>query len=160
MEPVRRGRDDLALTAGDAHAAQPQWSPSGEDGTTKAAILDAIRARRCYATSGVPILLDVRLNGVLMGGTATVEPGSPIVMEVRVVGTAPIRAVYVVKDGDDVYRVEGGGATNVGFEYEEKAFDGVSPRDSFYYVRVVQQDGEAAWSSPIWVQPLDAGHGV
>jgi hypothetical protein len=28
-----------------------------------------------------------------------------------------------------------------------------SPAAAFYYARVFQVDGEAAWSSPIWVRP-------
>lgn len=118
----------------------------------RASILEAIRTRRCYATSGVPILLDVRLNGVLMGGTVTAAPGDAVAMEVHVLGTAPLKAAYVVRNGDDVYRVEGGGKASLGFEYEEKGFDGGCSGSPFYYVRVVQEDGEVAWSSPIWVQ--------
>ena len=31
----------------------------------------------------------------------------------------------------------------------------VPPEGAWYYARIVQVDGEIAWSSPIWVQPSD-----
>ena len=37
MEPVRRGRDDPSSGSSAASCSPPQWSPSGEDGTTPAA---------------------------------------------------------------------------------------------------------------------------
>ena len=36
MEPVRRGRDDIRAAIPKVAKAAPQWSPSGEDGTTVA----------------------------------------------------------------------------------------------------------------------------
>ena len=47
MEPVRRGRDDHSTTAASSPAAAPQWSPSGEDGTTPSA--DKIAADKAAA---------------------------------------------------------------------------------------------------------------
>ena len=47
-----------------------------------------------------------------------------------------------------------GGLTGLGCtSWFGEAPEGVLTPGSWYYVRVVQVDGEAAWSSPIWIDP-------
>jgi hypothetical protein len=36
------------------------------------------------------------------------------------------------------------------FEFTDRNF---LPEKAWYYVRVLQQDGQLAWSSPIWIEP-------
>ena len=52
------------------------------DAHTRPAIFDAIRKRRCYATTGEPIHIDFRVNGHFMG--AEIEAASGPVIEARV----------------------------------------------------------------------------
>lgn len=42
----------------------------------------------------------------------------------------------------------------VALEYEDKGAEGTGQAD-FYYVRVIQKNGQRAWSSPIWVDPVN-----
>ncbi len=65
-------------------------------------IFDALRARRAYATGGRRIIVDATLNGELMGARLGFTDQRRI--SCRVMGTAPIEAVDVVRNGEVVYR--------------------------------------------------------
>ncbi|MEW6356831.1 MAG: DUF3604 domain-containing protein [Planctomycetota bacterium] len=115
---------------------------------TREAILEAMHARRCYATTGPRIFLSFTLNGFIMGEEITVaDPEESRVLSVRVAGTDAIDHIDIVKNNDELYRQDGAGPT-AEFEYADQT--PVAGTD-FYYVRVTQADDEMAWSSPIWV---------
>jgi hypothetical protein len=102
-------------------------------------ILEAIRARRCYATSGAKILLDVRVAGFPMGSELDID--GPVEVHVRALGTCDIERVELITPAgvtaDDEPR-----SPSVSFVGE---VDG-----AYVYCRVTQSDGEMAWSSPIF----------
>ena len=58
---------------------------------TREAVWEALRARRCYATSGQRILLDVRCGDCVMGGECRCE--GPREFRVRVVGTDEVERI-------------------------------------------------------------------
>ncbi|SPE30969.1 hypothetical protein SBA3_1720008 [Candidatus Sulfopaludibacter sp. SbA3] len=62
-------------------------------------------------------------------------------------GTAPIAAVEIIKDGKFVYKAEPNSDT-AEFDYSDNA---AAKGQSWYYVRAVQADRNMAWSSPIWI---------
>lgn len=106
----------------------------------RGAILDALRNRRCYATSGTKILLDVAVNDAPMGSTIVAE--GPVHVEVHAIGTDRIERIDLM--GPD------GVLTSVPLEGREVWIErGVEA--PFVYARVVQRDGEMAWSSPVFV---------
>ena len=115
---------------------------------TREAILDACRKRRTYGTTAAKILMDVRVNGHLMGEVIRAKPGQPVTVSVSVIGAGKIKRVEVIRDNKFVYTVTPGGKT------AKFVFEDSQPRKdrSFYYVRVVQDDNELAWSSPVWVE--------
>ena len=110
---------------------------------TRPAILAALRARRCYATSGVPILLDVCADGVYPMGSA-IEAREAVHVVARARGTARIRECSLVTEEGVI--AAAGGATDV-------VVEGRLER-GWCYARVVQEDGEMAWSSPIFVDRI------
>ena len=63
---------------------------------TRASIFERLRARRCYATTGARIILEVALAGRTMGDF--VELSEPAVLRVAAVGTAPIEKIEVFDD--------------------------------------------------------------
>ena len=67
---------------------------------TSNAIFDAMRARRTYATTGQRIILDLNLNGSPMGSRTQFAPARRI--QGKVMGTAPIDKVTLVKNGQDI----------------------------------------------------------
>ena len=116
--------------------------------TSREAIHDSIRKRRTYGATD-NIVLDFRLGGAFMGGE--ISASGPQRIQVRARGTDQIAAVHVIRDGRYVYKVEPHEA-EVEFEYlDVDASDG----EHWYYVRLEQEDGELAWSSPIWISQGD-----
>jgi hypothetical protein len=111
---------------------------------TRQAIIDGIRARRAYAATD-NILVDFRVNGHLMG--EAFETNQRPKLEAKIVGTAAIRKVEVIKNNTYVHTQRGSGA-KLEFTYVD---NDVSKGESYYYIRVEQEDGELAWASPIWV---------
>jgi len=116
---------------------------------TREAVFEAMYKRRCYATTGVRIILDFRVNGNIMGSEILVKSKKvPQKIEIRVIGTVQIERVEVLKNNKIIYKEE----------ISEKEiiinFIDRTPleKNNFYYVRVTQKDLEMAWSSPIWIR--------
>ena len=65
-------------------------------------IFDAMRARRTYATTGDRMILDVRLNGAVMGERATYAEEREL--KGRVIGTAPIDSITVFKNSQQIWQ--------------------------------------------------------
>ena len=112
--------------------------------TSREAIHDSIRQRRTYGATD-NIVLDFRLGDAFMG--AETAAGEPQRITVRARGTDKVSAIHLVRDAEYVYQLEPG-KTEVEFEYLDVD---AAPGNHWYYVRVEQEDGELAWSSPIWV---------
>lgn len=106
---------------------------------TREAILDAIRQRRCYATSGAKILLDVHVAGFPMGSELDIE--GPVEVHVRTLGTTDIDRIELLTP-DGVVASDAPGSPSASFVAEVEA--------PYVYCRVTQADGEMAWSSPIF----------
>jgi hypothetical protein len=68
---------------------------------TREALWDAIRSRRCYATTGPRILLWTEMEGHPMGAECVVAHPR---MLVRAVGTAPLEWIDILRDDQVVYR--------------------------------------------------------
>lgn len=107
---------------------------------TRASIFEALRARRCYATSGVPIFLDVDAEGQPMG---SVIPASRARLTVRAAAASRIASLAVVGSEGVVHEVAGEG---------EDASLTLEVGVGWWYARVVCSDGEMAWSSPVFVE--------
>lgn len=125
---------------------------------SRESVFEALRARRCYATSGSKIFLDFRINGNIMGSEVKSKE-SPVIF-VRILATTPVTTVQIYRN-NQVIHIERGKGRRLEFEYADKSF---RKGTSHYYVRVTQQGeikkypsniatayGNLAWSSPIWV---------
>ena len=117
----------------------------------RASVLEALRARRTYATNGPRILLHVRLAGEPPGAgvSADVEP----VLEVDLRGTAALARAVIVRDGE-LFELELGGAKDPRELVGSYALPGgaLLPGD-YAYLRVEQVDGGCVWSSPWFGTP-------
>ena len=60
----------------------------------------------------------------------------------------------IIKDFHHVYTTEPN-SERVDFRWTDE--DAINRQPSWYYVRLIQQDGELAWSSPMWVHPAGQG---
>ena len=166
-QPGHFGRDALDLGypigfvgSGDGHDGHPGLThlgphyPTGgltailSEDLTRAAVLEALRSHRVYATSGPRILLRTALGPARMGThIAAAELGDEPSLFVQVQGTAPILAVEVIRSGDVTAALAGDGAADFA---AAATLDAFSPGE-YLYVRVSQEDGGMAWSSPIFV---------
>ena len=116
---------------------------------TREGLVDAIRKRHAYGATD-NILLEFRASAGgaehIMGDAFT-APASPR-FTVRVQGTGPIKQVDVIKNGKFIY-VARPGEKQARFELTDGEF---GAGESWYYARVLQEDGQLAWSSPMWVR--------
>ena len=108
------------------------------------AIIDSIRKRHTYGATD-NIIVDVTANGRFMGEEyQTTEKPS---LRLKAVGTARIVKVDVIRNGRYVYTDEPG-QQRVELSFVDMSAE---PGTSYYYVRLLQEDGEVAWASPVWV---------
>lgn len=117
---------------------------------TRQAIFDALYQRRCYATTGEPIILDFRINQHLMGTEIHLTDAPLITVDVK--GTQGLKAVEVIRSGHIFGGVQiqpGERITSLSFELTDQRI--IPHEQHYYYLRVLQDDGNMAWSSPIWV---------
>ena len=112
---------------------------------TRESLWEALLARRTYATTCEHILLDFNVNGACMGGAT--EPALAFNVRLAAIGASAITRVDIIRDGQEVHTVQGSGAS---LELEWSDYPAEQP--GYYYARVIQADGNAAWSSPIWIE--------
>jgi hypothetical protein len=127
---------------------------------TREAIFDALRERHCYATTGDRILLEFKLNSLIMGQEADYS-GEYRVREISVKaeGTTRITNAEIIRNNEVVYSHSGKGLS-VNFDWEDKepleniafkpSYDGDAPF-IYYYCRLTQENQQMAWSSPVWI---------
>jgi hypothetical protein len=67
----------------------------------------------------------------------------------RILGTAPIRLAELLRHDERGYTTAwvASGAVEAEFDFTDEDLRG----EGFYYLRVEQEDGHCAWSSPIWI---------
>jgi len=133
------------------------------DTLTREDVWDALWNRRVVATTGARMLLDFRVGGHPMGSELDLlsQPGLGLRRRVHVEfhGTAPVERIDVIRN-NEIARSERPGGMDCEMDWDDTdPIDAVllapakfcDHRFCFYYVRVVQSDGEVAWASPIWI---------
>jgi hypothetical protein len=109
-------------------------------------VLEALRARRAYATNGPRIVLEVTLDGAPMG--AALPAGAGRTLAVRIAAPGALQAVELVGPSGVLAATPAGGERSLAFEAEAP----VLAAGDWLYVRVRQRDGGAAWSSPFFFE--------
>ncbi len=115
---------------------------------TPESLLEAMRKRHSYGATD-NIILDYRLQAgdreYLQGDIVTVS--EPFRLWVKVIGTTPIRQIDIIRNQVFVHNRQNL-EREVGFTFTD---NDAGSGENYYYVRVIQNDGNIAWSSPIWV---------
>lgn len=142
---LRKGYRLGFVASSDHIATHTSYACVWATGKTREAIFEALQARRTYGATD-RIVLDVRIGESLMG-EETHAAGETVTLSIRALGTAPIEELQIVRSGEVIARLTPGGR-DVSLEYSD---DAPRPGNSFYYVRLAQEDGNLAWGSPIWV---------
>lgn len=161
---VRRDEEDevfrRALASGwhvaptgtdDSHSAEwgvRAWTGVLMPGLSKANLLDALRQRRVYSTTDRNCRLRFELNGAKLGEILA-EPQDSVNITVQVEdpdAQDSLARVEILADGEVIKTLQPGGT-----KVEEMLVAQPAPGAHYYYVRVVQTDGQKLWSAPIWV---------
>ena len=117
---------------------------------TREGVLAALRARRVYATNGPRILLRTALGSHPMGSSITVGPGGSVseALFVSVVSPQPLERIDLIRSGRVADTMQLAGERDVTVE---RRVEELRPGE-YVYVRAVQRDSGAAWSSPIYIE--------
>jgi hypothetical protein len=119
------------------------------DELSREGVLEALRARRVYATNGPRMLLRVALGSHRMGEIVALGPGGRLSdrLFVHVVAETPLASVELVRSG----KLENGVMIDGKLEAMlDREVRDLAPGE-YVYVRAIQKDGGAAWSSPIFL---------
>jgi hypothetical protein len=144
------------IGSGDGHDGHPGLahlaSHSGgvaailSEEVTREAVLQALRERRVYATNGPRILLRVSLGGRRMGSIVE-APETTEELRLLVVSPAPIDRIEIIRSGQVVEAMAGELRREIQLRGEIRDLGS----GEYLYVRVSQEDGGMAWSSPFFV---------
>jgi hypothetical protein len=118
---------------------------------TREAVWEAFQKRRVYGTSGPKIILNFRVCDSPMGSQVSWSKSKgPVPIVFRAVCCDDIDKVEIIRSGVPIFREKGeniGGVFVILLIEDPEPQEGTSP----YYARVLQKDGNMAWSSPVWV---------
>ncbi len=140
LTQLRAGRR-FGFIAGSDHSGTARAALWVRD-LTRTELYDALMARRTYGSTGLAIRVEFSFNGRPMGTAVAAGSGA---FELRVNSPEPLHELQLVRSGETVERipVEGCAVTRQWTVKDREPGE-------FWYVRIVLQNGEMAWTSPIW----------
>ena len=163
---VAGGLDDRGVYSSFYDSAQVQYS-AGLTGIlskkySRDGLFDAIYKRSCYATTGEKIVLGFNIAEEPMGSelSTTKKPGLSFNRYISgyVLGTDKLKEIIIYRNAEILQKF------TPNEDFFEFSFDDMSPIKDvlltpdnnkaafvFYYLKVIQQNGHLAWSSPIWI---------
>lgn len=167
---VAGGLDDRGIYSGLYESDQVQYSPGltailATD-HTKEALLQALHARSCYATTGARMVLGMNIAGARMGGELNTKTKPGLVINRHITfyaaGTEKIKEIVILRNGVPL-KILKPNELCVEMAYDDSevlsqavlAGSGERPHFVFYYLRVTQEDGHIGWTSPIWIDYPD-----
>jgi hypothetical protein len=135
----------------DTHSGRPGSGPARAamvtPSFTRRGLWQALHDRSCYATTGSHTLLFLTVSGQPMGSELKVPANQPRRISWRAVGTGPIKRVDLLRDNEVAQSWTGTGDDMSADFVRTEPLDGTE----WWYVRVIQEDTNIAWSSPIWL---------
>ena len=170
---VAGGLDDRGVYADLYESDQEQYTPGLTaiiaPSHTREALAEALYQRSCYATTGERMIVGLYLAGIPMGKEISTadKPGLAINRHLSgyVAGTCKLEKIEIIRNGKVIKTFQPNDY------FLEFTYDDMTPLEkvvidakdkktpfAYYYLRVIQEDGHMAWSSPIWVDyiPLSA----
>jgi hypothetical protein len=151
------------IGSSDEHSGRPGLRHGGlgavwTEELSREGIFDALRNRRCYATTGERILLDFSIAGIDVGCSGQIQKGETLPIKLQVWGTATLLRVEILRfrfGVDSAFvtilsEIPTPEAIDASFELED-----VAVGDAVYYARVTQEPLEwpdMAWTSPVWIE--------
>ncbi len=163
---VAGGYDDRGAYSELFDADQTQYTPGLTAILAKehnrVSLVEALQSRSCYATTGEKIILGLNIAGFGIGSEidTRARPGLEFNRHIvgYAIGTSLLTEVSLIRNGKVLRNF---GLKEDKFEFTLDDGDllssialenrGEKPPFVYYYLRVLQQDGHVAWSSPIWI---------
>jgi hypothetical protein len=108
------------------------------------AILDAIKKRHTYGATD-NIIVDLRCGPFIMGDEF--KTNAAPTLKLNVAGTHDLAKVDILRDSKVVATLRPQGQGFATTWTDPNPLPGIH----YYYIRVLQQDNEIAWASPLWV---------
>ena len=163
---VAGGLDDRGIYTKLYDSSQKQYSPGltaviAKD-LSRQSLIDALYKRSCYATTGERIILGMTIAGFPIGTETNTQDKPGLAMNRHIAGfaagTTKLKSVEIIRNGK-VLQLFNPKDNQFEFTYDDMESlekvslqpDSKQPPFSYYYLRVTQDDGQRAWSSPIWV---------
>lgn len=166
-DALDRGHRLGFLGSSDGHDGHPGLghlaAPSGglaaifTEDLTREGVYEALMARRVYATNGPRIVLRASLGGHRMGAEIPIvgdelAPGAiagiaPGVLVVQAWGVTALERLDVIRSGEVLGAIDCDGGLDCSASL---VLNGLAAGE-YVYVRAIQRDGGAAWSSPWFV---------
>jgi len=112
---------------------------------TRNALFDAMKKRHTYATSGIKMRIVFEIAKAMMGEEISLSEPPKII--VNVMCPEDMKWIQIVKNNETIYTYGGEGYYSRFSYVDEK----IEPGVSYYYLRVITEEGNMGWSSPIWV---------
>ncbi|MCK5701346.1 MAG: DUF3604 domain-containing protein, partial [Cyclobacteriaceae bacterium] len=115
-------------------------------------IIEALRSRRAFATTGDKMVVDFSVNKAISGTTTFSNKVPEMAIEVK--GQYPLEKVELLRNSKVIHQFNiEGDALDFAQVFSDRSY-----RDEeevlYYYVRVSQKNKALAWSSPVWVERI------
>ena len=141
------GHPGLAQIAGGSSGVAAVWSDALEP-RTRPALLAGLRNRRGYATNGPRMLVQASFDGRPMGADVPIDAQQKVHrLAWNVAGTGAIERIDVIRRGNPVVSIDAEGLRDSIGVVEIPLLE----VGDYLYLRVVQEDGGAAWTSPFQI---------
>lgn len=111
-------------------------------------IYEALKNRRCYATTGERIVIEFSINEYPMGSIITLPKGECVNIAFTIIGTDRLAKVELIKN-HEVILTKFPLGDYISGEYIDKP---QANKYCYYYSRITQVDMNMGWSSPIWIE--------
>ncbi len=143
--PLAKGYHLGMIASSDHLSTGASYAAAWTESLGREEVCDALRSRRTYGATD-RIRLVFRSGEHWMGEIVATD--DPLPLEIEVEGTGPLEGVELWVDGvkRETFEPPAGGKNL-------RVTTAIHAPDRYAFVRVVQRDGNRAWSSPIWLEP-------
>ena len=113
-------------------------------------IMDALKNRRCFATTGDKIILDFRINGYISDTVVNTKMAPKLFVNIK--ADHELEKIEILRNSILIQEFSSPD-NELNFTKSFTDEDYQSEKEVlYYYIRVTQKNNAIAWSSPIWVE--------